>query len=511
MSKQGSIRLILAGFATKKLKDKFPKWKDLKDEDKRKKLEELDEKELSEIANHDQIHASKDQIMLADYPKPIHKYQIVYESPHSSVEPYYFFALQNLKELCNFPLINKITDIFTAAEHSSFYGASAQKLGLAQDKVSQYLAAIGQFIRKDLFQLIRDLRWLDERIDIHEDARKYKKEGGLENESAEITLKGIWSDMVDGVVQGQRVAANIFQMAQQLQFTSLPDFFFSIQPQTESQADKMVEELDTTKSLKNVLKRKLYDFIKWKKSNYKELKVRKKFELRYLKQHYNIINMYLQWVKPYMKHIAKLRGDISKIEAPELISSFEGSMVEIEILGQRLEEGNKKVYTCILETFEYRTRPSLSYTQEAGFHRGPIHMGELKLTFRAYAWTAEQIENYKQMRQKEDLELFEQINSGVKGAMDAIRDDLDTYLKQAEGVKEEKEKPKQAGISEPFSALIGGAKEFAEIFIPSPKKPSDKLATAKEKAERKKAESNAKSKLWLNYKVFKKAHKMLTW
>ena len=518
MSKTGSIRLILAGFTTKALKEKFPKWDSYEEKEKKEKLEEIGdaengEEKLAELAEHDEIQIGQDQILKVDYPKPITKYQVVYESPHSSIEPYYYSCLHNMQHTFNFPVIHKITDIFTASQHSSFYGASAQKLGLAQDKVSQYMAAIGQFIRKDLFQLIRDLRWLDERIEIHDDARKYKKDGSLENESAEITLKGIWTDMVDGVVQGQRVSANIFQMAQQLQFTSLPDFFFAIHPQKKEEIDKKINSIDTTNSLKSVLKRKLTDFIIWKEANFKELKVRKNFELKYLRQHYNIIHMYLQWVKPYMKHIAKLTADIEQADVPEMVSSFEGSMIEIELLGQRLEEGNKLVYTCAMETFEYRTRPEMSFQQEA-YHRGALHMGEMKLTFRSYAWTQKQIEAYKKMKQKEDLELFEQVSSGVKATMEAIRDDLDEYLKQAEGNAKEEEKKKQekpASVLEPFAALGKGAKEMAGMFIPSTSAPGTKAIKAKINSEKGKAKGSAKAKLWLLYKIFKKAHKLLTW
>lgn len=518
MSITGSRRLILAGFAKEdKIAQSFPNWASLKEEEKKAKLNEItDEQKLSDLAEHDEVLMGKDQIVLVDYPKPINKYQIVYESPHSSIEPYYYFCLNNLQNTLNFPIIDKITDIFTASEHSSFYGAAAQRLGLAQDKVSQYLAAIGAFIRKDLFQLVRDIRWLDERLKIHNEAREYDDKGNLKNESAEITLKGIWTDMVDGVVQGQRVSANVFQMAQQLQFTSLPDFFFSKHPQKTNEVDKIVDNIDTTATVKSVLKRKLQDFIIWKESNYSELKVRKNFELRYLRQHHNIINMYMQWVKPYMKHIAKLRGDISKTDDAALISAFEGSMIEIEILAQRLEEGNKDVYTCILETYEYRTQPSLSFTQEAGFHRGPIHMGELKFTLRAYAWNKKKIEAYKWMKQKEDFELFEQIDSSVKAAMDAIRDDLDKYLKEADGLgKEEKKEEKKKGPSEsilsPFTSVGKGFTDFVGIFAPKAAKPSDAAEEARKDKEKDKAKGAAKTNLWLEYKIFKKAHQILTW
>jgi len=264
-----------------------------------------------------------------------------------------------------------------------------------------------------------------------------------------------------------------------------------------------------------VLKRKFQDFVIWKESNYKELKVRKNFELRYLRQHYNIINMYMQWVKPYMKHIAKLRGDISKTDDAGLISAFEGSMIEIEILAQRLEEGNNSIYTCVLETYEYRTKPALSFTQEAGFHRGPIHMGELKLTLRSYAWSKDKINAYKQMKQKEDFELFEQIDSSVKATMEAIREDLDKFLKQAgeltETKKEEKKSGKKQSILDPFTSVGKGFTDFVGVFAPKAMAPSEKAKKEKEQKETDKAKEAVKTSLWLEYKIFKKAHLILTW
>jgi hypothetical protein len=283
-------------------------------------------------------------------------------------------------------------------------------------------------------------------------------------------------------------------------------------PQKREQLNKMVDKLDTTLNLRNVLKRKLSDFLNWKEANFKELKVRKNFELKYLRQHYNIIHMYLQWVKPYMKHMAKLRGDIEKADSAELISAFEGSMIEIEILGQRLEAGNKKVFTCILETLDYRTRPALSYQQEAGFHRGPIHMGEMKLTYRAYTWTKKEIEAFKKMKQKEDLEMFEQISAGVKATMDAIREDLDKYLKEAGEVTEtKKEKQKPESVLSPFTSIGKGFSDVFGMFIPSPSKPGAKAEKAQIKAEKETAKKAVELTLWLNYKTFKKAHRMLTW
>ena len=511
----GSRRLIEAGFFSDKLGKDYPGFKDKKDPEKKRILNSIAEKGakakkdmFEQYANHDAFEIARDQIMIVDYPKPINRYYLIYEADPTSIEPIYHWLLGHLQYDWGFPIIHKITDIFTASEHSSFYGAAAQKLGLAQDKVSQYLATIGQFIRKDLFQLVRDLRWIDERIKYHEDARK-----GME--SAEVTLKGIWTDIVDGVVQGQRVSPNIFQLSQQLQFKTLPDWFFSKHPKRTEDVDKAAEAIETTKVNKNLLKRKWQQFLVWREANYKELLERKRFELHYLRQHTNIIKMYMMWLKPYLRHIERLRADIQKTESADLIASFEGSMVEIEVLAQRIPEGNKDFYTCILLTFEFRARPKMEFHAEGYQHRGPVHIGECKISFRNYAWTEKQVQSYMNMKDKEDLEMLKNIDSSIKATLDAIGDDFDRYLEEAQKIKEapvEKKEYKPPSIWEPFAEIGRGFKESFSVIIPTAKeKPKPKEEKERLAKEKKKAEGDGKKIMWQCYKNFKKAHKVVTW
>lgn len=511
-----SKRLILYGFYNNSFKKAYPDFDKMTESKKKKLLDNLSDEKAEGFADHEVFEIEKNQMIVQDYPVPENRYYVIYESPHESIEPIYFFCY-NLLKGGGYPKVYKITDIFTASEHSSFWGAATARLGLAADKVSQYMATIGQFIRKDLFQLVRDIRWIDERLEFHEDARK-----GIE--SAEITLKGIWSDMVDGVVQGQRVGANIFQLASQLQFTSLPNWFFAIHPQTVEQIDEMVNDpkkVDTTRVVKDLLRRKLTQYLVWKEANYKELKQRRNFELKYLRQNYNVIKMYLTWLKPYLKHIERLGADVTQLSSAELISAFESSMIEIEILAVKIPEGNSKYFDCLLETFQYRTKPSMSFTQETpGYHRGPMHMGEAKISWRAYAWTQEQIDNFIRMKEKEDIELLKTIDSSIKATLDAIGDDLEEYLKQAgEQFEPEEEEPeaKRPSAFEPFEAVGKGFKDMFGSFVPvtwkhkDKKKKPTKADIAKEAAEQKKATGSAVASSWANYKNFKKAHKMLTW
>ena len=507
-----SRSLITAGFVSGKFKADYPMFYKMKDSQKKDLLEELEKKgKIDDYAEHDEMEITGSQITKTGYPKSLNHYNIVWETIHQSIEPIYYWCLGDLRDSWGFSMIDKITDIFTAAEHSSFYGASAQRLGLAQDKVSQFLATIGKMV-KDLFQLVREVRWIDERLSYY----KAVDEG---KESAEVALKGLWVDLVDGVVQGQRTGANILVMAQQLQFVALPDLFFSVNPKNKNEVDKVVEEKagGFNEQVKNALKRKLFQYVVWREETFKEMTQRRKFTLQYLRQHFHTIKMYMNWVKPYLKHAEKLGADISKISEPELISAFEGSLVEIELLAKKIPEGNSKVYNCLLLTLQYRTRPQMAFAQEGGFHRGPLHIGETKITWRAYAWDEKQIEDFKKMRDKEDLELLKTIDNSLEQAMNAMGDDLMSYLDEAENIKKEEEKPgrKPEQLSSLYQPLIDVVKGFGEIFSPLIPKKSEKKTPYEEKSkldkERAKASSESAKSAWSHYKVFKKKYGMVTW
>ncbi len=499
-------------------KDKFnsiqKEFKTLNDDEKK----ELN-KALREMAEHEYVEVARDQMVMTDYPKSISRYYMGVESWHQSIENYYYWCMNFLGDI-GFPVIHKITDIFTAAEHSSFYGAAGQRLGLAQDKVSQYLATIGKMV-KDLFQLVRELRWIDERLEIYRAALAVDKdgkkiEGKMPERGAEQALKGMWVDLVDGVVGGQRTGSNLFVMAQQLQFTALPDLFFSIHPQKIDEVDKTVEKEAEkfNEPLRNLLKRKLSQYVAWKKSTFDEMKNRRLFTLRYLKQHYDVIRMYIQWAKPYIKHIERLSGEQNLLDNPRLIAAFESSLVEIEVLAINRPEGSKESYACILMTFEYHTKPSMQYPGDAGYHRGPIHVGSTRITWRSYAWSEEQVKEYLEMRRWQDLETLTSIDGSLRAAMDALGSDLLNYIDEAEKThkeekKEEPQKKQPINVLEPFTAVGKGVREAFGGLIPD----FGKITFGKGGKPEKEApnETAARKACWLHYNIFKKAHGLLAW
>ena len=520
-----SARLVAYGFLKKgekpviKTKDKsYPiegKTPEQKLESIKKLQKELGESEvngiLEKIADHDEIEPVKDQIILTDYPKALNKYQMSLESWHQSIETYYYWSLNFFGDI-GFPVIHKITDIFTAAEHSSFAGVAGQRVGLAQDKASTYLATIGRMV-KDLFQLVRELRWIDERLEIYRGAVGVDKEGKKLEKGArvgdEVTLKGMWVDLVDGVVGGQRTGSNLYNMAAQVQFVALPALFFNIHPQKQEDVDKIVDDQaqGINETVRNSLKRKLSAYVAWKTATFEEIKNRRKFTIDYLRQHYHTIRMYTSWVKPYLKTIERAMGQQDMLENPRLVAAFESSLVEVEILARQRAKGTKAQNVCVLMTFEYHTKPQLQFQAE-GYQRGPIHVGTTRITWRGYAWDDEQVKNYIAMKNRQDLDLLTNIDSSLKGAMDQLGGDIVNYLAEAESgpKKPEEKKPEYSSLLDPFTAVGKGFAEALKSIIPEmPKgKPAEK---GKEDAP----SGSAKTMCFVHYNIFKKAHGLLSW
>lgn len=455
------------------------------------------------------------------FPEPQLTYKLVHQIFNQSIEENYFWTLEFLRTHEGFSDLVKITDLFTASEHSAFFGNAQQRLGLQQDKVSQFLATIGKMV-KELFQLVRELRILDERLNYYEDSNNPESKT---RESAEITLKGIWIDLVE---QGSKNPASVYGMARELQFTVLPDLFFSVHPHTVNDVDKAVDDLDFNRKVKEVLKRKLRTFMEWKRTTHDEIKNRRIFTLKYLRQHFDIIKMYMHWVKPYLRNIKRLQM-INQTQSVDLIAAFEGSLVEIEILAKKLPTNmrygrqlisNKYVYAVILIHISYRSTPQMSYQQE--YQRGPLHIGKTDMTLRAYAWEQKEIDTYIQMKQKEDLDLLSLVDGSVKAALEALGDELERYLKEAgdeqpfsEKKKKEKKIEKASSAAEPFISVVKG---FGEIIKPlsfgiGEKATKEKPAVNKQiiMNEERIARKVASDGCYQTYKEFKKKNGMVHW
>ncbi len=438
-------------------------------------------------------------------------YHLLWEVYDLSLEEPYFWVLQELQFV--FSIVEKLEDSFAAAEHSAFFGVTQQRLGAQQDKVSQFLATTGKMI-KELFQMVRELRILDERLEYYDEAEKQlSKDLKQRGKSAEITLKGVFIDLVQG---GGKSAASVYGMARELEFITLPDLFFDAPPfkdvaEMEQYVKGMGENFN--RNLLRVLERHLRQFFEWKKRTAIEHKNRQRFMLQYLYQHFEIIKMYVNWVKPYLRHVARMSLKERSMASPEIVSAFEGSVLDIELLARERDE-KTGANGCVLTTFHYRTRPELKVVQE-GYQRGPVHIGRFEVQFRVYAWDDKQVESYKRLKEEENLVLMGNISSAVQQAMESLGSELDRYLALARGEKEAKEKKHSEQVQKSLMEKFLG-----DFYTPSQKKPAaPSKKSAKELREQQEkylaklgeVQQHAVALTWNTYKNFKKAHGMIMW
>ena len=448
------------------------------------------------------------------YPSPFKRYKLIVEASALSIEETYYWLLNYMRYSSNFPFVEKLTDIFSASEQSAFWGAAQSRIGLQQERAGQYLKGISEMI-KQVFQLVRELRILDEKL---EPRKQWGKVA-----AADIALKGEYTDLVENR-GGQIQPGSIYHLAQSVGFTILPDLFFNTRVYSLDDIDRKVDDLQFNKNVKQVLKRKLYAFINWKLRTDSELDNRRVFTLKYLRQHWNVIKMYMNWVKPYLRNIARMQMNPEMSESPDIVSAFETSMIEIELLAYKPSQTS--YHPCIVMTFKHRTRPELSFQQDQYAHRGPIHVGRVEVTFRGYAWKKDQIESYKRFKRDEDMLLLGMVDDSVKAAMDALGEELEKYLWEAgekefeekrmakeaadKKKKKELEKSMAIGMFDPFFSVFKGFGEMFSLFTPS-SIIGGKGGKEKIKGSAKEAEKSVAIELFLMYKNYKKGHGMLSW
>jgi len=484
------------------------------------------------IMGHD---VDKDTLKeLAKIGKPVNDYDMTYELYQGSVERFYFWLIDQLKWDMSYK-VYKLEDNFMTSITSSFWGSIEQRRSTQQEKVSQYLGLIANMI-KSLFQILRSLRIMEERQQYYIDSKNGDK-------SAEIALKGLWVDLVEG---GGKNPASVYALAAQVGFVTLPDLFFDITPKNKDDVDRVVDAVDINKKVKEVLKRKLKQFMLWKESTEKEMTSSKTFHLKYLRQHFNTIRLYMTWIKPYLKNIQKLKQQGKRTEDILEISDIAINDIEIFATKDRImvvggdplkrrearypsyEYLFQKYFPVIRLKFEYRTVPDLAYHQE--YQRGAVHMGYTHMIYESYVLTRPQIEAYMKSKELEDIDLLEDINE----SMVALKDDLIKYLKEADeldvekklGIKKKEEKQKDMlsslfkfdKVFEPFVGVV----DFLTLK-PFRKKDENGLKTADDikkltepktylqKKEKDWAKTIAELDLWGLYDVFKKAHQLIRW
>lgn len=477
--------------------------------------------ELRELAT--MCWSKNDSPHFTGYPDVHKANRLVWEHYALSLESAYFWVLNQLTADHGFHKdeIIKITDIFTASEMSTYWGVSAQRLGIQQERASQYLKGISDMV-KSMFQLIRDLNIVDEKLSYYRDT--FSDNPKLATD-AEIVLKGQYADLVEG---GPKSPSSVFGMAQNYNFVMLPTLFFNTRvpgKDIENIKERVGDKIDKlemgNKTFKDVLMRKLIQYYTWKNRTHKQLKTYRKLYKSYLKQHYNNIQLYMNWVKPYLKNVQRLSGSESHQNRADLVGAFESTMVEIEFLAAK-KWGEH--YTVIMNHFEYRSIPQYDYVPGANDRRS-LMVGRIEWNIKGFVWTKEELDNYQKMKDAEDLNLISGISDTIKEAMESMSGDISKYLEEEDDQDEPKPKnwtfkngkiqyvedpthgpnAKREGLFAPFTAMFTGLGDIKSPFASSGKK------KVKDDGSKEKAEEHADLTVWLMYKFFKKAHRLLSW
>ncbi len=450
---------------------------------------------------------------------PKRGYLLRFDQPQQGVEANYYWILRFMKEPPPFGIgldpgngqVIKLKDLHTAGATSAYWGSVAQRRSVQQEKATSLMMTIGKML-KDSFQVLRELRIMDERLELYE-------KGNKDDLDAENALKDVWITIVE---KGTQNPSSVYGMATKVGFVTLPQLFTKAYPKTVDDVGKEVAKFKgINKLLRDTLAKKLKQFMVWRTKTYSEIKTRKRFMLGYLRQHYNAIRVNMNWLRPYLRDIQQLqqKGILSD---EDIASSFETSKIELELLGKKLkyvtvtEEGYeeehdfKKYFPCVLVKINFLAIPQMYFTRDQ--QRGPMHIGRTELIIQGYVATQEQIDQYKKKGEEEDIEML----GSYAEALGALEEDLVKYLKEGgeiiEQSKEEIEQPQK--LFTPITGIFSGFKELLGIQQKPKKqeeKPEIRLSVRQEKIEKKAAESEAAAMAWILYKVFKKGHGMITW
>ena len=184
---KAKVLLVQNGFIAKDKKKEF-------DEKKKRSGEEEDSKFIKKLGSDAADYADIEKMEInrlepkveTDYPSPVHAYRIIYESPNAAIEETYFWLLHHLKVDLGFSGVVKISDIFTASEMSAIGGTMQYRLAQQQEKAANYLRGISEMV-KQLFQIVREVRILNEKLDYYEKSVTFT--GTIEN--GQLTLSGL--------------------------------------------------------------------------------------------------------------------------------------------------------------------------------------------------------------------------------------------------------------------------------------------------------------------------------
>ena len=435
-------------------------------------------------------------------------YNIGYDSMGEGIEPIYFWMLDYMRDTAPNGLglnVTKTTEEFDASASSGFFGDIGSRASIMQDRAMKILGTINTVVRS-MINLIYDLKEFEIRLmsydDLHSDNPEKKKAGRL-------ALKGVWMDQVD--IKKGRGSINALASGQ-LDFVTLRDGFMVATTLND------VNRLDLNARVKNILYRKLEEYLAWEEMSEKELRKRFSIEQSYLKTQVDSLRLYTKWLKPYLKAAHKL--GMKDFNTPDIVAAFSNMQMELQLLGKKemkptdINEAfskiklKNKVYACVEVTFNFRAVPQGLRTERGTQY---IESGRTDIKIKGYAFDSNELKLIEEQEAMEDLELLEGLTNV---SLKELQEDLDKYLRKPE-VKEEKKQFET--LIDSINVFKGIGNGFREIFGPLKDiKKEFKMETGMKESFvfnelKKEAVKESKKTCYVAYDVYKKAHGMITW
>src|SRR3989344_3738944 len=180
-------------------------------------------------------------------PKAAEEHSLLYDSSSETLEPVYFWILDNMKG--RFKSVEKFIDNFTASPGSGHFGELGARATRMQEEGMKILGSVNTVL-KSIINLIYDLKEFEIRLSHYKSANSKNKE---EAEAGLLSLKQIWMDNVD-IKRGQGSINAL--AAGNLQFVTIRDAFMMAKSTDE------VDKMDLNDRVKRILKPRLQEFFK---------------------------------------------------------------------------------------------------------------------------------------------------------------------------------------------------------------------------------------------------------
>ncbi len=437
----------------------------------------------------------KKALIKTDVTKEDIQYRLVYDSIGEGLEPIYFWILDFMRDKyhgLNLD-VSKTADEYEASVGGAYFSEMGMKATRMQEQAMKLMQTINTVVRS-LINLLYDLKEFEMRLETYKKAHSENKD---EAEAAVLGLKQVWIDQVDL----KRGRGSINMMAQQLQFVTLRDAFMI------AKDEKDVAKMDLNDRVKRILKVRIQEFLEWKNRSEKELQKRYNIEKAYVKSQVSSLKLYATWTKPYLKAAQKL--GMKDFGSPDIVSAFSNMVMELVLFGKKSigKIKEKEYFSCVEVNLKFRTVPGAARTQ-AGVHY--VQEGKVEMEIKAYAFTNKDLDILKEQELYEGLDLIEDM---VGTPLMELKEDIEHYLKQEKEEEEEKKKKKEAvsfikGFGEMVGPVGDAFKFIKSSFAAVKGGPSEFY---KEREIKRKAIEDAKIKIEILYRIYKKSHRMCTW